>query len=186
MTHSPIPTASDTSNTTPLPPSAETTPLRPAGSVVWSRPSPSGPSLNSRPCTSLRRHASPAMRPRRVQTTPSSRRGSHATAAAQMARYFNANDMHSRIKLAGLLLDHLHAEPAIEAGQLYFVTVVSREHVVPLKEAVRMSSDELHRPGLPAAAAHPPSPTRRIPFIGMVEPGLYKGWGPKGSAALRR
>ena len=109
-------------------------------------------------------------------------------AAAEMqqgaAHYLFANHVESRITTANTLLDVLHTSAAVIAGPVQFVTVVPVRFMVTMETALAMTLAE--RVALVTRLqALVRQALKGMPFIGMVEPALYKNWGPNG-VMLRR
>ncbi len=101
-----------------------------------------------------------------------------------MARYMFASHAESRITVADTLLEVLHTNAAVTAGPVQFVTVVPVRFMLTMEAALAMTLAE--RVALVTRLqALVRQALKGMPFIGMIEPALYKNWGPNG-VMLRR
>jgi len=103
-----------------------------------------------------------------------------------------ANNATARIAFAEICLAHVLAAPAIAAGPLNFVTITSTQHAFPVGDrrvrfpADRETNAQARRDGLAARfnvirlQKTACQALEGIPFIGMVEPALFRRWGPNG------
>ena len=110
---------------------------------------------------------------RRLGGYTSAERGERA------AHYMYANNEHSRITLARLLLEEMRRALAVTDEPFSFVTVVPVEYLLAVEDAAAMSAGE--RQALVRRLQFLVRQTlQRMNYIAMVEPALYKRRGPDG------
>lgn len=95
------------------------------------------------------------------------------------AHYMYANNEHSRITLARVMLDRLHRAVGPDTGPFTFVTVVPVAYLVALADAETMSA-EARADLIGRLQALARQTLQGMNYVGMVEPALYKRRGPDG------